>query len=59
LSITLLAFVPWAVDVMLWDAGLWASPHLFMMFAGFLGGAGAGMLLFPAGAAMRARLARS
>ena len=57
LSITLLAFVPWALDVMLWDTGLWQSPHAFMMFAGYLGGIGAGLLLFPAAAAMRARLA--
>jgi uncharacterized membrane protein len=57
LSITLLAFVPWALDVMLWDTGLWESPHAFMIFAGYLGGIGAGVLLFPAAAAMRARLA--
>lgn len=59
LSVLLVAFTPWALDVMLWDAGIWASPHAFMMFAGFLGGLGAGSLLLPAASEMRARLARS
>ena len=57
LGVLLLGFIPWALDVMLWDAGLWASPHAFMMLVGFLGGLSAGMLLLPAAAEMRARLA--
>lgn len=52
-----LGFMPWAFDVMLWDMGAWNSPSVYMMFAGFVGGVTAGCVLFPAGAAMRARLA--
>jgi hypothetical protein len=59
LSVLFGAFTPWALDVMLWDAGLWASPHIFMMLAGFLGGLGAGALLLPTASEMRARTARS
>jgi hypothetical protein len=42
--------------VTLYDLRLWSSPHAYMMFAGFLGGLGAGALLLPAAAAMRARM---
>jgi Predicted membrane protein (DUF2085) len=54
-----LSFVPWFVDVTLWDLGAWASPQAYMTFAGFLGGLGAGALLLPAAAGMRARRAWS
>lgn len=57
LALLALGFLPWALDVMLWDTGIWASPHPVMVLAGFLGGLVAGMILLPAGAAMRARLA--
>src|SRR4051812_13857116 len=50
-----LSFVPWLVDVTLYDLGAWSSPHSFMMFAGFLGGLGAGALLLPAAGEMRMR----
>ncbi|HKP53397.1 MAG TPA: hypothetical protein VJ183_12210 [Chloroflexia bacterium] len=52
-----LGFMPWALDVMLWDLGAWDSPAAYMMLAGFLGGVTAGMLLLPAASAMRARVA--
>lgn len=58
LSVMLLLFVPWTVDVMLTDLQSWYSPNAFMMLVGFLGGLGAGALLFPEGARMRARLAK-
>jgi hypothetical protein len=57
LSVLALAFLPWAVDVALWDLKIWSSPHGFMMLVGFLGGLGAGALLLPAASEMRARLA--
>lgn len=56
LAVLLLAFTPWAIDTALWDLGIWASPRIFMMLAGFLGGLGAGLLLLPASSGMRARL---
>lgn len=59
LAVLAVGFIPWAVDVTLWDIGAWASPHLFMMFAGFTGGLTAGLLMLPAASAMRARLAQA
>jgi hypothetical protein len=56
LGVLALGFMPWAIDVMLTDLRVWYSPHLFMAFAGYLGGIVAAMLLFPARARMRARL---
>ncbi len=58
LSLLVLGFLPWAVDVMLTDLRIWFSPHPVMMLAGYLGGIVAAMLLFPARAQMRARLER-
>jgi hypothetical protein len=58
LSVLLAGFMPWALDVMLWDTGTWSSPHAFMMLVGFLGGLSAGSILFPAAADMRERIAR-
>ncbi|HEX8230017.1 MAG TPA: hypothetical protein VF826_11990 [Chloroflexia bacterium] len=58
LAVLAAGFLPWATDVMLTDMGLWYSPHPVMMFAGYLGGLAAAMLLFPARAQMRARLER-
>ena len=58
LAVMLVAFVPWALDTALWDTGTWSSPRLFMMFVGFLGGLGAGLLLLPASSGMRARLSQ-
>ena len=55
LSVLAALFMPWALDVMAWDTGLWASPHAFMMFVGYLGGLGAGLLLLPTAAEMRLR----
>jgi hypothetical protein len=55
LGVLSLGFMPWALDVMLWDLGTWNSPFGYMMLAGFLGGVVAGMLLLPAASAMRAR----
>jgi hypothetical protein len=55
LAILAVGFIPWALDVMLWDLRLWASPHAFMMFAGYMGGLVAGAVLLPAAAEMRAR----
>ncbi len=51
-----LGFIPWAADVMLWDTGTWASPHAFMMLAGYIGGLAAGSLLLPVASAMRMRV---
>lgn len=58
LGTTSLGFMPWALDVMLWDLGAWNSPSWFMTLAGYLGGLSAGLLLLPAASAMRARLSR-
>ncbi len=58
-SVLALGFMPWAVDVALWDMGAWASPQGFMMLAGFLGGLSAGLLMLPAASEMRARLGRA
>lgn len=58
LGVLSLGFMPWAMDVMLSDTGLWYSPHPVMMFAGFMGGLVAGALLLPAGAQMRARISK-
>lgn len=58
LAVLAAGFLPWAIDVMLWDMGAWNSPQLFMMLVGYLGGLTAGMLLLPAASAMRERLAR-
>jgi hypothetical protein len=55
LAVLAVGFFPWALDVMLWDLRLWASPHAFMMFAGYMGGLVAGAVLLPAAAEMRAR----
>ncbi|MEO6456747.1 MAG: hypothetical protein ABIO92_00515 [Chloroflexia bacterium] len=57
LAILVAGFFPWALDVMLWDTGIWRSPHLYMMFAGFTGGLVAGSLILPTSSEMRARLA--
>ncbi len=57
LSVLTVGFMPWALDVMLWDTGAWRSPHLFMMLVGFIGGLSAGLLLIPMAAEMRARVA--
>jgi hypothetical protein len=58
LAVLAIGFLPWATDVMLTDTGIWFSPHPVMMFAGYLGGIVAALLLFPARAQMRARLER-
>lgn len=58
LAVLAVGFLPWATDVMLTDMRIWFSPHPVMMFAGYLGGLTAAMLLFPARAQMRARLER-
>jgi hypothetical protein len=55
LAVLAVGFLPWALDVMLWDLRLWASPHAFMMFAGYMGGLVAGAVLLPAAAEMRLR----
>jgi|GEM_PF-3861542 len=57
LSVLALGFMLWALDVALWDMGAWASPHIFMMLAGFTGGLTAGLLMLPAASQMRTRLA--
>lgn len=57
LGVLSLGFMPWALDVMLWDLGVWDSPSSYMMLAGFVGGVAAGLLLLPAASAMRARVA--
>ena len=56
LGVLAVGFMPWALDVMLWDTGAWRSPLLFMAFVGFLGGLAAGALLLPTAAAMRERV---
>ncbi len=56
LGVLALGFLPWAVDVMLYDTGLLYTPHPVMMFAGYLGGIAAALLLFPARTQMRNRL---
>ena len=58
LAVLALGFVPWTLDVILWDEGIWASPQPYMMFAGFLGGLVAGAILLPESSAMRERTAR-
>jgi len=59
LSVLTVGFMPWALDVALWDMGAWASPQAFMMLAGFLGGLSAGLLMLPAASEMRGRLAKA
>ena len=59
LAVLAVGFFPWALDVMLWDLRLWASPHVFMMFAGYMGGLVAGAVLLPAAADMRVRSVKS
>lgn len=58
LAVLLVGFIPWALDVALWDAGIWSSPQLFMAFAGYMGGLTAGSILLPAASAMRSRTVR-
>jgi len=58
LGVLALGFIPWALDVMLWDLGIWNSPSWYMTLAGFLGGVSAGLVLLPAASSMRTRLAR-
>lgn len=58
LSVLLIGFLPWAIDVMLTDTGLLYTPHIYMMFAGFMGGLAAAMLMMPTRAAMRDRIER-
>lgn len=58
LSVLLLGFMPWALDVMLTDTGLLYTPHAYMMVAGYMGGIVAAMLMFPARAGMRTRIER-
>jgi hypothetical protein len=57
-SVLFLGFVPWALDVALYDMGAWYSPHGFMMLAGYLGGLVSGALMLPAASEMRARLSK-
>jgi hypothetical protein len=59
LAVLAAGFLPWAIDVALWDINLWISPQLYMVFAGYLGGLVAGALVLPAASEMRARLART
>lgn len=59
MAVLFLGFIPWLVDVTLWDLGAWQSPQAYMMFAGYLGGLVAGAFLLPAGAEMRARIQRA
>ncbi len=56
LAVLFAGFVPWALDVALYDAHAWYSPHSFMMLAGYIGGFVAAILVLPAAAEMRARL---
>ena len=58
-SVLAVGFLPWAIDVALWDLNAWTSPQLYMIFAGFTGGLVAGALVLPAASEMRARLART
>lgn len=58
LGVVLVGFLPWAIDVMLTDTGLLYTPHLYMMFAGYMGGLVAAMLMMPARTAMRDRIER-
>jgi hypothetical protein len=58
LGVLAVGFVPWTLDVALYDLGVWSSPHIFMMLAGFLGGLVAGALLLPAASEMRQRTLR-
>jgi Predicted membrane protein (DUF2085) len=57
LAVLAAGFLPWALDVMAWDLGLWSSPRAFMMLVGYAGGLAAGALLLPASSVMRAALA--
>jgi hypothetical protein len=57
LAVLAAGFLPWALDVMAWDLGLWSSPRAFMLLVGYAGGLAAGALLLPASSAMRAALA--
>lgn len=56
LALLTLGFVPWAIDVITWDLGIWTSPRAFMSLAGYMGGLAAGVLLLPAASAMRTAL---
>jgi hypothetical protein len=57
LAVLAAGFLPWAVDVMMWDLGVWASPHAVMVAVGYMGGLAAGMVLLPAASEMRTRMA--
>lgn len=56
-AVLAIGFLPWAVDVITWDLGIWNSPRYFMSFAGYFGGLAAGLLLLPAASSMRSALA--
>ena len=47
IGVLLVGFVPWALDVALYDTGAWNSPQPFMMLAGYVGGIVAGGLMLP------------
>jgi hypothetical protein len=59
LSVLAVSFLPWTLDVIAYDTGLWSSGHPLMMLVGYVGGLGAGLLLLPAAAQMRIRTGRS
>ena len=46
-SLALLAFAPWVLDIVAADAGWWASGDGVQLLTGLLGGLGAGALLLP------------
>ncbi|MGI8588172.1 MAG: DUF2085 domain-containing protein [Chloroflexia bacterium] len=50
ISIALLCFAPWVLDIIAYDHGLWVSPHPFLLLTGLLGGLGAGALVLPVAA---------
>ncbi|HMA35201.1 MAG TPA: DUF2085 domain-containing protein [Chloroflexia bacterium] len=52
-TLALLAFGPWVIDIVAADQGWWASPLPFQLLSGILGGLGAGALLLPLAVAGR------
>lgn len=46
-TVALLAFGPWVLDIVAADRGWWISGQTFLIVSGFLGGLGAGALLLP------------
>jgi len=46
-SVALLAFGPWVLDIIAADQGWWISGQAMLILSGLLGGLGAGALLLP------------